>query len=140
MLSGVKCVERNGKKICVDKDTGERWVDGPGMVRRAMNFTKAATRHAAKGRPRSTEQEIKKRYEICSSCPDGLFRLLDAESVPNRLSGVEGVGTCIHKSCGCNIHPERKFPNKLAWADQSCPRGHWSANEKKPGGVVVDDT
>ena len=101
----------------------------PSMMRKAMNFGKAAIRHVLNGAPKSTSEVIMERLSICQSCE--LFKMLPPKKVPKHLSHLP-VGTCMHKSCGCFIHRAEVFPNKLAWADQACPLNKW-------GEAVVSD-
>lgn len=77
----------------------------PSLVDKAINFSKAAVKHAMRGSPKCTDDEINYRYNICKSC----------EHFQNN--------TC--KLCGCNLVRERIYMNKLAWADQSCPIKKW---------------
>lgn len=64
--------------------------------------------HIARGLPKSTQQEINYRYNICLVC--------DSYSIKNK--------ECLQ--CGCNINNKKIFMNKLAWADQHCPLNKWS--------------
>ena len=32
--------------------------------------------------------------------------------------------------CGCNLSNKVQFMNKLAWADQKCPKDYWSSIER----------
>ncbi len=34
--------------------------------------------------------------------------------------------------CGCNCNNNKKFLNKLAWADQECPIGKWGKVKPAP--------
>jgi hypothetical protein len=81
----------------------------PSLAMRAFNFTVAAIAHVARGAPSCTQQQIDTRLAICRACP-----LFDGS-------------ICRHADCGCRIGQQRKFLNKLAWADQSCPLGKWAA-------------
>ena len=116
--------------LVINRATGEQYrepKEGPSLVRKAVNFTVATAKHVAKGRPQASLDVIKERYEICKYCPDGLFRLIDPDSRISKLADVDGLGTCIHRKCGCHIHPTERRPNKLGRADQKCPRGYWEA-------------
>lgn len=64
--------------------------------------------HIYSGFPKSTQQQIDSRYQICVSCEK--FNTLKSEC---------GV-------CGCAINRKKIFMNKLAWADQECPLQKWS--------------
>ncbi len=81
----------------------------PGAARKLSNFAKALAAHVAAGSPKATKEQIDARFVICQRCP-----LL-----------VRGV--CGHEDCGCNIDSQARFRNKLAWADQACPDGKWTA-------------
>lgn len=59
------------------------------------------------GLPKSTQEQINERYNICLSC--------DSYDSNNKI--------CLQ--CGCNINNKRVFLNKLAWADQKCPLNKW---------------
>jgi rRNA maturation endonuclease Nob1 len=59
------------------------------------------------GFPKSTQEQINYRLNICLSC--------DKYDSNNKECSV----------CGCNINNKRIFINKLAWADQECPIGKW---------------
>ena len=71
-------------------------------------FLKSLWFHVARGLPKSTQQEINDRFNVCLNCDK--FNILKSEC----------------KVCGCNINTKRVFLNKLAWADQECPIGKWS--------------
>ena len=86
---------------------------GPSFLQKVRNFAIAAQGHLAKGNPTVTEEQLKRRLEICKSCV--LFKPL-----------ADGLGgTCMHNSCGCNIKDTLDYMNKIAWADQECPVGKW---------------
>ena len=63
--------------------------------------------HVYRGFPKSSQELINDRYQICSSCD--YFDLHNSQ--------------CL--VCGCNINNKKIFMNKLAWADQQCPTGKW---------------
>jgi len=69
--------------------------------------------HVARGLPKCTQQEILQRYLVCLSCQDF--------DIQNSQCGV----------CGCNISQKKQFLNKLAWADQKCPKDKWDAISRK---------
>lgn len=71
-------------------------------------FLKSLWFHVARGLPKSTQQEINERFNVCLNCEKF-----------NNIKSECGV-------CGCNINTKRIFLNKLAWADQECPIGKWS--------------
>lgn len=70
-------------------------------------FFKSLLFHVWSGFPKSTQEEILSRYEICNSCDE-------FDKVRSQCS-----------ICGCNINKRKIFLNKLAWADQECPKGKW---------------
>lgn len=119
-------IEKDGKYVCevcgftigvpnVHRNCPK--ANAPNVIQKAQNFTKAVANHVAKGRPKCTQEEIDQRLEVCKTCE--LFQKFS-----------EDKGVCTHSSCGCNIARERKFLNKLAWADQKCPIGKWGPIEK----------
>src|ERR1700722_14719372 len=70
-----------------------------GLVRRAMNFALAAFGHLLRGAPTCPQVEIDSRLSICRAC--SLFN----------------GSICTHEDCGCHVTRQRRFLNKLAWAD-----------------------
>lgn len=64
-------------------------------------FTIAAMRHLLNGAPTCTQEQIDERLAACSACPFFVNRRCEL--------------------CGCCADGEKKFLNKLAWADQQCP-------------------
>jgi len=74
---------------------------------RILRFLKSLSWHIWLGFPKSTQEQINERYDICSSC----------EYHEKKLQ------QCL--VCGCNINQKSIFMNKLAWADQECPIGKW---------------
>lgn len=77
-----------------------------GRVRLSV-FMKSLWFHIWSGFPKSTKEEIQYRYNICLDC--------EFFDLKNSQCGV----------CGCNINNKKIFMNKLAWADQECPKGKW---------------
>lgn len=77
------------------------------MIRKIYRFLKSLINHIRRGSPKSSQQLINKRYEICSVCPHF-----------DRNKSI-----CL--VCGCNINKEKILMNKLAWADQKCPIDKW---------------
>jgi uncharacterized paraquat-inducible protein A len=71
-------------------------------------FIKSLLFHIYNGFPKSTKDEIIYRYGICKTC-----EYFDAQK---SQCGV----------CGCYLSTKKQFLNKLAWADQSCPKDKWS--------------
>jgi hypothetical protein len=74
---------------------------------RLKTFVKSLLFHIYGGFPKSTKQEILYRYSICLGCDEF-----------NKVKSQCNV-------CGCAISQQKKFLNKLAWADQECPMGNW---------------
>jgi hypothetical protein len=69
------------------------------------NFIRALYFHICAGMPKSSKEQIRIRYDICTSC-DSFYN-----------------NQCLE--CGCNINNKKIFMNKLAWADQQCPLNKW---------------
>ena len=82
----------------------------PPLHKRLKSFAVGAIKHVAKGMPTCTQEEINERLTICHGCK--WFR-----------------GSACYK-CGCACNNNKKFLNKLAWADQECPIGKWGKIEK----------
>lgn len=74
---------------------------------RIQTFIKSLFFHVWNGFPKTTRLEILDRYQICESCED--FN--------------KEYSQC--NICGCAISKKSKFLNKLAWADQECPKQKW---------------
>ena len=72
-----------------------------------LTFLKSLLFHIGAGFPKSTQEEIDKRFSICQTC----------EMFDNTSS------QCL--ACGCNLSRRKIFLNKLAWADQQCPLDKW---------------
>lgn len=77
------------------------------QFRRVRNFFKALWWHIYAGFPKSSQSLIDYRYNICINCEN-----FDKKNTQ-----------CLY--CGCNISQQKKFLNKLAWADQKCPIEKW---------------
>jgi hypothetical protein len=94
-----------------ERETYTMIIDGSEVtvIRKAINFTKAAVKHVRKGRPKATEAQVAERFAICEKC-DYLN--------PDEM-------TC--KKCGCGIKSVVGPFSKLAWADSHCPDGRWIA-------------
>ena len=71
------------------------------------NFIKSLIWHAYAGFPKSNQDLINYRFEICKSC-----EMFDTTN-----------NQCL--MCGCNISKKKIFMNKLAWKDQKCPSNKW---------------
>jgi hypothetical protein len=76
---------------------------------RVSVFFQALYWHISRGMPKSTQEQIDYRYNICSLC-DKFDR--------NNQSCQE---------CGCYISNKKRFLNKLAWSDQNCPLDKWNS-------------
>ncbi len=99
------------KKMNKDNDKKqEEEVKAPSLIKQAKKFSVDAIKHAVKGNPTCTQDQINERLKICESCK--WFR-------GNR---------CM--KCGCACNKNKKYLNKLAWADQSCPIGKWGPIEE----------
>lgn len=78
------------------------------ILLRIKTFIKSLFFHVKAGLPKSTKEEILYRYNICINCED--FNINKSQC----------------NICGCNINKKSQFLNKLAWADQECPKSLWS--------------
>lgn len=81
-------------------------------AKRIWRFSKAAISHVCKGMPTCNQEQINERLSICKGCKHF------------------NNGSC--RKCGCNCNNNKKFLNKLAWADQQCPIGKWKKVEPTP--------
>jgi uncharacterized paraquat-inducible protein A len=75
---------------------------------RIQTFLKSLFWHVWSGFPKSTQDQINYRLNICLYC--------EKYDIKNKECSV----------CGCNVNNKKIFMNKLAWADQECPLGKWS--------------
>lgn len=71
-------------------------------------FLRSLWFHVWSGFPKCTLEEIKSRHNICLLCDEY-----------DKIKKVCNI-------CGCNINSKKQFLNKLAWADQECPKYKWS--------------
>lgn len=78
------------------------------FIIRLRTFLKSLFWHIHSGLPKSSQEIINYRYNICTSC--------------NSYDEVNSQ--CLE--CGCNLSNKKRFLNKLAWADQQCPIGKWT--------------
>jgi hypothetical protein len=76
----------------------------PSAVEMALNFAKAAAKHAMDGARKTTPEERTNRLAICSSCEFCESR----EEAPYRCT-----------NCGCFLQV------KTAWASEHCPLAKW---------------
>jgi hypothetical protein len=74
---------------------------------RIKTFLKSLFFHIYSGFPKASADEISYRYSICTQCED--------------FDNIESICNI----CGCNISNKQVFLNKLAWADQECPKQKW---------------
>jgi hypothetical protein len=72
-------------------------------------FLRSLWWHIYSGFPKSTQDQINCRLQICLTC-----EMYDDKNQQ-----------CL--VCGCNISDKKRFLNKLAWADQKCPLGKWDS-------------
>jgi hypothetical protein len=77
------------------------------LIIKIQTFIKSLFFHIMLGLPKSTQQEIDTRYNICNQCED--YNIKNQEC----------------NQCGCFISKKKIFLNKLAWADQRCPINKW---------------
>lgn len=77
------------------------------LLLKIKTFLKSLWFHVYNGFPKSTKQEIAYRYNICILCEH--FQKAKSQC---------GV-------CGCYLSDKSRFLNKLAWADQECPKNKW---------------
>jgi len=70
-------------------------------------FLKSLWFHIWSGFPKCSKEQIADRFIIC----------LDCDNFDKNKS--------ICNICGCNISKKKQFLNKLAWADQECPKQKW---------------
>ena len=77
------------------------------MLSKIKNFLYSLFWHTYRGCPKSSQELINQRYEICTGC----------EFFAPQLE------QCL--VCGCNINNKKIFMNKLAWSDQVCPKKKW---------------
>lgn len=80
--------------------------EGPGLLRRAVNFAGAVVTHFAAGFPTATPEQQAARLAICRTNECGFY--------------AEG-DRCLHSACGCYLQV------KVGMADQGCPIGLWGA-------------
>lgn len=74
---------------------------------RILLFLKSLLWHISRGLPKSSQETINYRFDICQKCDDYDY--------VNKECSV----------CGCNINKKKMFLNKLAWQDQKCPQDKW---------------
>ena len=78
--------------------------EGPGLLRKAVNFTSAVVAHVAAGMPQARDAVQASRMATCRE---------------NRC-GYYGAGDrCLHNACGCYLVV------KTGWDNEKCPIGYW---------------
>ena len=77
--------------------------DGPGLLRRAMNFGAAIARHAVDQLRNVDDERFDARLAICRECPS-----CDVSQL-----------VCREQSCGCFLQ------TKARWASETCPLRKW---------------
>ncbi len=75
----------------------------PGLVRKAVNFSKAVARHVVDGGRKVDDTLFQQRLEICRNCPS-----CDTDRM-----------VCREKKCGC------KLTLKARWRSDICPQNKW---------------
>lgn len=85
------CPGQRNNRVCY------RAEKAPGIVQKIANFTVAAVKHVAAGRPMATQEQKNARLAICGAC-----EYFDSER--------QGC-----RKCGCNLNA------KAGWADSACP-------------------
>ena len=106
-------------KVCSAYPRPEVIKSPPNIIKRGMNFGKAAVNHVMTGAHHCTNEEKQQRFHICQSNECGLFQ----------VHGEGGI--CSHDDCGCYIRSNGKFMDKLSWAESKCPVGKWGPIEQK---------
>lgn len=81
------------------------------ILYKLKTFSKSLLFHIWAGFPKSSQQQIDYRYNICQNCD-----MFDKNN-----------SQCL--VCGCNLSRKKIFLNKLAWADQECPLNKWKKIE-----------
>lgn len=111
------------RRECVkpeDRDKKKQARKTPSVAQRAKNYLSAREKWVAAGKPMRSAEERAALFAICQQCPSGEYR-------EKLLRIVAPQGIC--DVCGCGLHPERDVANKLAWATEECPRGHWPKSD-----------
>ena len=72
-----------------------------------ISFIKSFFLHLFRGMPKSKQDEINRRFEICNQC-----------AYYNKHQEM-----CLE--CGCKVNKSKDFMNKLSWGDQKCPLAKW---------------
>jgi cellulose synthase/poly-beta-1,6-N-acetylglucosamine synthase-like glycosyltransferase len=77
--------------------------DGPGLLQKAVNFSKAIVRHARDGGREVEDTVYEQRLGLCRQCPS-----CDREQM-----------VCRERTCGCFLKV------KARWHSEACPLGKW---------------
>ena len=104
-------LKKNKEKNKISENPPEENKKLPKRSKRLKNFTVSAIKHAVKGMPTCTQEQIDERMSICQMC----------RYFTN--------SRCV--KCGCACNNNKKFLNKLAWSDQECPIGKWGKIKKE---------
>lgn len=78
--------------------------EGPGLLKKAMNFGEALVDHVADGMTKVTKLQLSSRLAVCAKCPFNVG------------------GTC--NKCGCIIS------TKAQWRSADCPQEYWPKIKK----------
>jgi len=98
--------------------------DSPSIAARVKSYKSARERWKAAGSPLRTDEEKRAIYSICERCPTGDFN-------PDNAAAAFGFAGGECKVCKCGLSPERVILNKIAWATEDCPKGHWPKADKR---------
>ena len=104
-------LKKNKEKNKISENPPEENKKLPKLSKRLKNFTVSAIKHAVKGMPTCTQEQLAERMSICQMC----------RYFTN--------SRCV--KCGCACNNNKKFLNKLAWSDQECPIGKWGKIKKE---------
>lgn len=77
----------------------------PNWLDKVKNFSKSIIDHANNGFVLATDDDIRHRYEICSTC--------------------EFFKNSICSKCGCPLYRTKNYISKLSWASEKCPIDKW---------------
>lgn len=80
---------------------------GPGLIRKAANFSVAVARHVADGGRNVTDEVCLARLIVCAACPS--FN-------PEKIA-------CGQRKCGCRLK------TKARWRSEKCPLDKWPREE-----------
>lgn len=106
--------------ITIEGSAANPDVKPPSAIARARNYLSAREKWVAAGKPLRDDHERATLLAICQGCEH-----YDPKPIAPGFAG----GKC--KVCRCGLAKERNTLNKIAWATEMCPRGHWSASDKR---------